>query len=141
MTTPSASAARGEIQPGSPEERKGLAIAALVISFAAVFCAFIPGWKLFSAICSVVSIGISIYCISKTRKPGGRARIALWALGLAILAILIIGYSLLTSRTDGDREEEIREVEQVIRPAEIEDALNKLNSATDSAAANEPSNH
>ena len=123
----------GDIRPGSPEERKGLALAALIISLAAVFCAFIPGWKIFAASCAVVSIAVAVFCIAKAKRPGSRARLALWALGFGILAILVIGYFLLTRPGPTEGTPVINEPVQQVSPAEDVRALDQLQQVTDSS--------
>lgn len=127
-----------EIQPGSPEERKGLALSALIIGLVALFCAFIAGWRIFAVISGVLAIGVAVFCIAKARKPGARARLALWALGAGILAILVAAYFWLTAVPAGVSEP-AGNTEAVIGPAEPEPGvLDKLNAVTDSARSEGP---
>jgi hypothetical protein len=127
---------KGDIKTGSPEERKGLALAALIISIVAFLCAFIPGWKLFASVCGVASLSIAVFCISKARKPGSRARLALWSMAVSILSLLAVGYFLLTSNTTPENDPGINEPVQVIEPAETDEAFNRLKNATDSTGNN-----
>jgi hypothetical protein len=122
----------GDIRPGSPEERKGLAFAALIIACTALFCSFIEGWRLFSAITGIMAIIIAVYCISRARRPGARARLALWALSIGILAVLVTAYFMITAVPPEATEPGVP-TETEIRPADQEGSLDRLKEVTDSA--------
>jgi hypothetical protein len=121
----------GDIKPGSAEERKGMSLAALIIALVGLFCVFIPHWKSLSAACAILAIVLAVYCISRTKRPGGRARMALWALAAGILGLLLFCYFLLT-RTSEAKTPVISEPVQVVEPAPDEAALDKLQQVTDS---------
>jgi hypothetical protein len=121
-----------DIKPGSPAERKGLALSALIIALSALFCAFINGWRLFSSICAVVALMVAVFCISKARKPGGRAKLALWALAIGILSLLVTGYFLLTRVPDTPAQP--TDVGVHPGPADRGDAIDKLQEVTDTSS-------
>lgn len=120
-----------DIQPGTPAERKGLALSALIIASCALLCAFVPGWLVFSLICAAIAIAIAVFCISKAKKPGGKARLALWALGIGILAILAAVYFLLTRSNAGAPPVTIEEQVQQVSPADQDRGAELLRQATD----------
>jgi hypothetical protein len=122
-----------DIPVGSAEERKGMAFAALIIALCGLFCAFIPGWMIFSGVCALVAIIVASFCIYKAKRPGGRARLALWALGTGILSILVAAYFLLTRTTTPGTPGVVEEPVQQVSPAPSEAPLDKLQQATDSS--------
>jgi lysylphosphatidylglycerol synthetase-like protein (DUF2156 family) len=76
------------------EERKGFAIAALIIGFCALICSFLYGWRIFSMIIAIPGLIAGIISYRKALLTGkGRAK-QITAIAFCILSILLSAYFL-----------------------------------------------
>jgi lysylphosphatidylglycerol synthetase-like protein (DUF2156 family) len=76
------------------QERKGLALASLIIALVALLCAFIVHWRIFALVCSGVAIVVSIISVRKAVRSGSPVKMQVAALIIAFLAIPVAAYFL-----------------------------------------------
>ena len=69
----------------STNERRSLALSALIMSLVALFCAFITGWRMFSLAVAGAAFVVSIFVLTKVRHRGPSKRLSIAALGLALV--------------------------------------------------------
>jgi hypothetical protein len=96
-----------------PEQRKGMAIAAMVVGIVATVLGLVPLFGLFALAGGIVALVLGLVAASKAKKakqPRGMAR-AGWILGAVAIALGVIGMAVVNSAIN-DLERDLDQIEQ-----------------------------
>jgi hypothetical protein len=81
---------------GSPNrnERRSLALSALIMSLVALLCAFIVGWRQFALVVAGLALAVAVFVTTKVKHPGVSRKRALFAIIFSLAAAAVAGYYL-----------------------------------------------
>jgi hypothetical protein len=96
------------------DERRSLGLSALIMSIAALLCAFMLSWRIFSIAMAGVAFIVSIFVLTKVRHKGPSKTMSLLALVISLIAAAASCYFLTEIRREEQREE---------IPSELRDSL------------------
>ena len=77
-------------------ERRGLALAGLIIGMVGLLCAFIHGWRMFAIVISFVGLVVSCISLQRAMKHHKNKSKQVAGILAALAAIVIAGYYLYT---------------------------------------------
>jgi hypothetical protein len=115
-------------------ERRSMALSALIMSLVSLFCAFISEWRTFSIVVSGAAFIVSVFVLTKVRHAGPSKSMSVSALIISIIAAACSVYFLTRINAEEKAQNEI--------PAELHDSsvtapdkstLDRLNSSMDSS--------
>jgi hypothetical protein len=117
-------------------ERRGLALAGLIIALVGLLCAFIHGWRMFAIVISFVALIVSVISMQKAMKyHKGRVRQGIGII-TSLLAIALAGYFLYTGPSERpplEGDEMPAKVKDDGVPGSKDENLKKLEKVIDSA--------
>ena len=78
----------------TPNERRSLSLAALIMSLVALLCAFIEGWRIFAIVVAVAALIVALFVLISVRRKGKSRSMSVAAIIISIVAGLASGYFL-----------------------------------------------
>ena len=76
------------------DERRSLALSALIMSLVAMFCAFITGWRIFSIVVAGASLIVACFILLSVRHKGRSRRMSFIAIIASFCAVAFSWYFL-----------------------------------------------
>lgn len=82
--------------PNQPtrNERRSLALAALIMSLVALLCAFIEYWRIFAIVVAGAALMVALFVISRVRRKGRSVNMSVASIIIALCAAFAAGYFL-----------------------------------------------
>ena len=113
-------------------ERRGLALAALIMSLVALLCAFIIGWRIFALVVAGAALVVAVFVMTRVQRAGRSRTMSLLAIIFSLAAAALAGYYL-SKAVDEEPREVPSELHDSSAVPPDDETLDKLRMSMDSS--------
>lgn len=91
----------------TPDERKGLTLAALLMALVSFFCALMVHWEIFAIIVAIAAAVVALFVMTSVNRSGKSRGRALLSLLISLAAIVLAVYLLYSRVPEGEKTDDL----------------------------------